>query len=66
MIKCNYCNDRHLEGKLSTCIESCRIHALDNSNLEDLKEKYYNIIGADNFIYSERTKPAIIFKPKVK
>jgi len=64
MKKCNYCVDRHLEGKLPICVESCRTHALDVGNLEELQEKYGDIKEADNFVYSERTKPAIIFKPK--
>ncbi len=66
MKKCNYCLDRYLEGKLPICVESCRTHALDAGNLEDLKERYGNIREADNFIYSDRTKPATVFKPKLK
>ena len=64
MKKCNYCVDRLLEGKLPICVESCRTHALDVGTLEELKGKYGDIKEADNFVYSERTKPAIIFKPK--
>lgn len=66
MQKCNYCLDRHLEGKMPTCIEACRTRALDAGSLEELKQKYGDIKEADNFGYSERTKPAIIFKPKKK
>ena len=64
MKKCSYCVDRHLEGKLPICVESCRTHALDVGTLEELKGKYGDVKVADNFVYSERTKPAIIFKPK--
>jgi len=64
MKKCNYCVDRHLEGRLPICVESCRTHALDVGTLEDLKGKYGDIQEADNFKYSDRTKPAIVFKPK--
>lgn len=64
MKKCNYCLERHLEEKLPICIESCRTHALDAGTLKSLKGKYGIIQEADNFKYSDRTKPAIIFKPK--
>ena len=66
MRKCNFCIDRYLEGKLPACIESCRTRALDAGSLEDLKAKYGDIVEADNFVYSERTKPAIVFKQKIK
>lgn len=64
MRKCNYCIDRFSEGKLPTCIEACRTHALDAGSLDDLKKKYGTIQETDNFVYSTRTKPAIVFKPK--
>ena len=64
MTKCNYCLDRHLEGKLPICVEACRTHALDAGKLEDLKVKYGELQEADNFKYSDRTKPAIVFKTK--
>jgi anaerobic dimethyl sulfoxide reductase subunit B (iron-sulfur subunit) len=66
MKKCNYCLDRHIEGNLPICVESCRTHALDAGNLEELKKKYGHNHEADNFKYSTRTKPAIVFKIKVK
>jgi len=66
MRKCNYCLDRYLENMLPVCIESCRTRALEAGTLEELKKKYGSIKEADNYTYSERTKPAIIFKPKRK
>ena len=66
MHKCNYCLDRHLEGKLPICVEACRTHALDSGYLDELKVKYGNIQETDNFVYSDRTKPAIVFNPKMK
>jgi anaerobic dimethyl sulfoxide reductase subunit B (iron-sulfur subunit) len=66
MRKCSFCFDRYLEGKLPVCVESCRTRALDAGSLEELKAKYGNITEADNFVYSERCKPAILFKPKTK
>jgi anaerobic dimethyl sulfoxide reductase subunit B (iron-sulfur subunit) len=64
MSKCNYCLDRLREQKLPICIEACRTRALDAESLQNLKEKYGDTLEADNFVYSERTKPAIVFKPK--
>jgi anaerobic dimethyl sulfoxide reductase subunit B (iron-sulfur subunit) len=66
MHKCNYCIDRHLQNKIPACIESCRTRALDAGTLEELKMKYGHITEADNFVYSKTTKPAIVFKPKIK
>jgi anaerobic dimethyl sulfoxide reductase subunit B (iron-sulfur subunit) len=66
MHKCNYCLDRELEGKQPICVEACRTHALDSGYLDELKKRYGENKMADNFNYSERTKPAIIFKSKTK
>ena len=66
MKKCNFCIDRYVENKLPICVESCRTRALDAGEISDLKKKYGDSIEADNFIFSERTKPSIIFKPKLK
>ena len=66
MRKCNYCVDRHLKNQPPVCIESCRARALDAGPLEELKKKYGHITKADNFVYSKTTKPAIVFKPKIK
>jgi anaerobic dimethyl sulfoxide reductase subunit B (iron-sulfur subunit) len=66
MRKCNFCLERHLEGKLPVCIETCRTRALDAGILKELESKYGNIKSADNFTYSQRTKPAVVFKPKNK
>lgn len=48
------------------CVQTCRPRTLYAGNLDDLKVKYGEIREADNFKYSDRTKPAIIFKPKRK
>ena len=66
MRKCTFCLDRHLENKIPVCVQTCRPRALYAGNLEELKVKYGDIKEADNFKYSDRTKPAIIFKPKKK
>ncbi|TFG15924.1 MAG: 4Fe-4S dicluster domain-containing protein [Promethearchaeota archaeon] len=64
MRKCNYCFDKFLQNQLPICVEACRTRALDAGSLEELKSKYGDILEADNFVYSKRTKPAIVFKPK--
>jgi anaerobic dimethyl sulfoxide reductase subunit B (iron-sulfur subunit) len=64
MRKCNYCLDRKVDNKLPICVEACRTRALDAGTLEELENKYGKIKEADNFKYSDRTMPAIIFKPK--
>ena len=66
MKKCNFCIDRYIENKLPICVEACRTRALDAGNINDLKKKYGDSKEADNYVYSERTKPSIIFKPKLK
>jgi anaerobic dimethyl sulfoxide reductase subunit B (iron-sulfur subunit) len=65
MRKCNFCVERFVEGKFPVCVEACRTRAIDVGILKELESKYGNIKEADNFVYSERTKPAITFKPKL-
>jgi NADPH-dependent glutamate synthase beta subunit-like oxidoreductase len=66
MQKCNYCVDRFDVGKQPICVESCYARALDSGSLEALKSKYGDIQESLGFSYSERAKPAIVFKPKQK
>ena len=65
MRKCNLCIDNHLEGNVPACVSTCRARALYVGPLDELIAKYGNVREADNFKYSERTKPAIVFKPKI-
>jgi anaerobic dimethyl sulfoxide reductase subunit B (iron-sulfur subunit) len=65
MHKCNFCLDRHLEGKLPDCIEACPVRALDAGPLEELEEKYGSNTEAVDFKYSRKTKPAVVIKPKL-
>jgi hypothetical protein len=41
------------------------MRALDAGSLADLEEKYGAIREATGFDYSKRTKPAVVFKPKL-
>jgi anaerobic dimethyl sulfoxide reductase subunit B (iron-sulfur subunit) len=65
MRKCNFCLNRHLEGKLPDCIEACPVRALDSGPLDDLEIKYGDQKEAIDFKYSKRTKPAVVFRAKV-
>jgi anaerobic dimethyl sulfoxide reductase subunit B (iron-sulfur subunit) len=64
MRKCNFCLDRHLDRKLPDCIEACPVRALDAGPLIELEKKYGDNKEAGDFKYSQRTKPAIVIKPK--
>jgi len=64
MRKCNFCLDRWQENKLPTCIEACPVRALDAGDLDELRLKVGQGADAEGFRYSQRTKPAVIVKPK--
>ena len=64
MRKCDFCLERHLQGKKPICVETCYTRAINSGILEDLKSKYGEIQETSGFKYSHRVKPAIIFKPK--
>ena len=64
MRKCNFCLDRHVEGKLPDCIEACPVRALDAGPIEELENKYGTSTEAEGFKYSKRTRPAVVIKPK--
>ena len=66
MHKCNFCIDRWSDNKKPACVDSCRTRAIDAGYLDELIKKYGDRKETDNFIYSERTKPAVVFKPKLK
>jgi anaerobic dimethyl sulfoxide reductase subunit B (iron-sulfur subunit) len=56
--------DRFIKGKLPNCIEACPVRALDAGPLEVLEKSYGTIKEAEGFKYSQRTKPAVVIKPK--
>lgn len=64
MHKCNFCLDRHLQGKLPDCIEACPVRALDAGPLAELEKKYGSNKEAVDFKYSQRAKPAVVIKAK--
>jgi anaerobic dimethyl sulfoxide reductase subunit B (iron-sulfur subunit) len=64
MGKCHFCVDRTEKGQLPSCVEACGVRALDAGPLNEMKTKYGDGIVAENFKYSRRTQPAVVFKPK--
>ncbi|MBW2104294.1 MAG: hypothetical protein JRH05_16940, partial [Deltaproteobacteria bacterium] len=64
MRKCNYCLDRVREGKVPNCVEACPVRALDAGPLSELEEKYGTGREAEGFRFSERTRPAVVIRPK--
>jgi anaerobic dimethyl sulfoxide reductase subunit B (iron-sulfur subunit) len=64
MHKCNYCLDRHQDGKLPNCIEACPVRALDAGPLGELEKRYGVNKEAVDFKYSKRTRPAVVIKAK--
>ena len=64
MRKCNFCLDRFSSGKLPDCIEACPVRALDAGSLGELEQNYGTVREAEGFKYSQRTKPAVVIKPK--
>jgi len=66
MRKCSFCLDRWIGKKLPVCVEACPTRALDAGPLDELEANYGNIRRAEGFTYSERSKPAVVFKPKLQ
>jgi anaerobic dimethyl sulfoxide reductase subunit B (iron-sulfur subunit) len=64
MRKCNYCLDRHNQGKMPNCIEACPTRALDAGPLRELEKRYGTGKEAEGFNYPLTTKPAVVIKPK--
>ena len=66
MSKCNFCLDRWIEGRLPVCVDACPTRALDAGPLEEVRARHGDSREADGFAYSDRTRPAIVFRPKLK
>lgn len=64
MRKCNFCIDRWEKGKQPDCVEACPVRALEAGPLEELRNRFGNVREAEGFVYSKRTMPAVVFKPK--
>jgi NADPH-dependent glutamate synthase beta subunit-like oxidoreductase len=66
MQKCDSCLDEYLHGKDPICVRACPTRALDAGPIDELKSKYGETNMAKNFTYFEKTKPNVVFKPKIK
>jgi anaerobic dimethyl sulfoxide reductase subunit B (iron-sulfur subunit) len=61
---CTFCLDRVAASKKPICVEACPMRALDAGPLDALKEQYGAMQEVEGFIYSKKTRPSIIFKPR--
>lgn len=52
------------QGQQAICVEACPMYALDVGPLDELRTRYGDTVEAEGFSYSERFKPAVVFKPK--
>ena len=66
MQKCDLCLERWSEGKKPICVTSCPTRALDAGPTDEMKIKYGNVNNAVGFDFSEKLKPSVVFKPKLK
>ena len=66
MQKCDFCLERLEEGNQTICVEACPMFALDAGPIEELQQKYGNKTEAAGFIFSKRSKPSVMFTPKLK
>lgn len=66
MQMCNFCLDRLSEKKSPVCVAACPSHALDAGPLNELAAKYGQKQQAEGFVFSEKTRPSIVLKPKMK
>lgn len=66
MQKCDFCVDRLPDNGVPVCVAACPRQALDAGPLDKLIAKYGDIKQAEGFVYSEESKPSVVFKPKRK
>ena len=64
MEKCDLCLERIEQGQQPICVEACPMYALDFGYIDDLKSNYGEVTEAEGFRYSDRFKPAVIFRKK--
>lgn len=64
MQKCDLCLERWEKKKKPICVEACPTRALDAGPLSELEAKYGKVRKAEGFVYSKKTEPSIVFKPK--
>jgi anaerobic dimethyl sulfoxide reductase subunit B (iron-sulfur subunit) len=66
MQKCDFCLDRWAEGKPPICVAGCPMRAMDAGPEEEMETKHGRICQAVGFSYDDKTRPAVVFKPRVQ
>ena len=66
MQKCDLCLERWAENVKPVCVESCPTRALDAGFLDELESQYGETKGAAGFSFSQKAKPAIVLKAKLR
>lgn len=64
MQKCDFCLERWAEGKLPICVGACPTRAMDAGPIEEMKAKHGEAVEAVGFAFSDKVRPAGVFKPK--
>jgi anaerobic dimethyl sulfoxide reductase subunit B (iron-sulfur subunit) len=63
MSKCDMCIERLEMGNKPICVLSCSLRALEFGLIEELREKYGDLIQLEEMPRNSITRPAAIFKP---
>jgi len=64
--KCTMCIDRLEEGKKPFCVMSCSMRAIEFGPIDEIVAKFGSVRDLEDLPSSELTKPAVIFKPRMK
>jgi len=64
MQKCDLCLERWATNKDPICVAACPMRALDAGPLDQQKARYGDVQEAEGFVYSQKLKPSVVFKPK--
>jgi anaerobic dimethyl sulfoxide reductase subunit B (iron-sulfur subunit) len=62
--KCTMCIDRLEQGKKPICVVSCSMRAMEFGPIDELREKFGNLMDLEDFPPSGVTTPAAVFKPR--
>ncbi|MHA1766928.1 MAG: 4Fe-4S ferredoxin [Promethearchaeia archaeon] len=66
MQKCNFCINRLEKNLNPICVDACPLYAIEYGPIDELRLKHGNNYLATNFKYSNRCRPSIFHKPKLK